>query len=378
MHRHGFASVFILSAAVLCLFLSGSQSSKEILGPENADLFPVSHGSTGIHPADEADITAGTGVQQPPDISSADKTAAALRCLHYNKNDFMRSVNRVAASKGKSVLNSPAFSVSGNNFRTIPEPDPGTTADIDPGDDNPRGTIMGGIVPHHLLASDMIAAFFADLSQAGPETVIVLGPNHKLTGFSELHTSTADWGTPFGILESDTELVQTVINDAGAAENNTLMENEHSVASLVPYISYYLPDAEIVPLLIHGSCTAEQSEKLGKLLADLINRNPGTVIIASIDFSHYLDVAKADEMDRITLDAVKSWDTGALRLMGSDNLDSVPSLLTLMTAMNEVQATDIEVTGHSNSSYISGSGYEYTTSYFTMFFRSNGHDDNLP
>lgn len=349
MHKHGFVTIFILSSAVLCLFLSGSRSSNDMLVQENPGISQnsvtqSSISSTDTDTSNETEATAGAAVQQLQDAVHAQKTASVLRCLHYNKKDFMRSVNKAASGE--------------------------TNASAE--------TIQGGIVPHHLLASDMIAAFFTDLSKASPETVIVLGPNHKLTGVHELHTSTADWGTPFGILESDKDLAELFIKEAGAAENNTLMENEHSVASLVPYIRYYMPDAKIVPLLIHGSFTADRPEKLGTLLADIINSKPGVVIVASIDFSHYLDAAKADEMDKITLDAIESWDFEGIRLMRNDNLDSVPSLLTLMTAMKAAGAENMEVTGHSNSSYIAGSGYEYTTSYFTMFFRRSGHVDSLP
>ena len=59
----------------------------------------------------------------------------------------------------------------------------------------------------------------------------------------------------------------------------------------------------------------------------------------------------------------------ALGRMGNDNLDSAPTILHQLTAMDAMSAVNIELTGHNNSSRITQSGYDYTTSYFTMFFR---------
>ena len=92
-------------------------------------------------------------------------------------------------------------------------------------------------------------------------------------------------------------------------------------------------------------------------------------MVASIDFSHYLDADTADKMDKITLDAVISRDTASISRMGNDNIDSPPSILALLSIMDEIGAIGPEITAHDNSFGISGSGAECTTSYFTMFFR---------
>ncbi len=350
MQKHGYGTILILSAAVLCLFLSGGSAGS---GIPAANSNSSTMNDTTAKAAADASVEASYDTCIRPEHKTTSVSAVPLlRCIHYTEKAFLKSVNEAL-----------------ERF----EP---STAQKDSA--NGSGTVLGGIVPHHLLAAGMIAGFFETLAQDPPETVIVIGPNHKLTGISELHTSSADWGTSFGISEADTELIDKIIKAADTAENNTLMEDEHSISSLVPYIKYYLPDTKIVPLLIHGSYSAERSKKLGKLLADIISEKPGIIVIASIDFSHYLDVAKADESDAATLDAIKSWNLEALRMMGNDNLDSVPSIMTLLTAMQAEKATEIEVTGHNNSSRITGGGYEYTTSYFTMFFRRDGQVDALP
>jgi len=82
-------------------------------------------------------------------------------------------------------------------------------------------------------------------------------------------------------------------------------------------------------------------------------------------------------MDIITWNAVSSWDLEAISRMGNDNLDSVPSITALMTAMDRVSARSIELRGHNNSSRITKNSYDWTTSYFTMFFRISGQEGPL-
>jgi AmmeMemoRadiSam system protein B len=284
------------------------------------------------------------------------KGASLLRCIHYNENDFMWSVND----------RSPA---SDQLFDIISDAD---------SRDAGAGTIMGGVVPHHLLARRLIAEFFRELAEDPPETVIVIGPNHKLDGIGKVQVSSADWGTPFGVLETDTRITAILAEEYGSAHNDELFENEHSVSSLVPYIKYFLPDAKIVPVLLHGNLSQKDAVKLGSLLGRIMSDDPGTIMIASIDFSHYLSTPEADRMDIITWKAISSWDLDAISRMGNDNLDSVPSMTAMMAAMDMVSARSIEMTGHNNSSRITKSGYDYTTSYFTMFFRKDIHDGTFP
>lgn len=114
------------------------------------------------------------------------------------------------------------------------------------------------------------------------------------------------------------------------------------------------------------------------MIAEIVSGDTGTVVIASIDFSHYLSAPEADKMDIITWKAITSWDFETIRTMDNDNLDSVPSITAILTAMDAASAKNIDLTGHNNSSRITGISYDYTTSYFTMFFRRDGQTGSLP
>ncbi|MDD5032224.1 MAG: AmmeMemoRadiSam system protein B, partial [Patescibacteria group bacterium] len=61
--------------------------------------------------------------------------------------------------------------------------------------------VVAGIIPHHLLAADLIAEFFYNLRGKNYDTVILLGPNHFDSGNYSMITSGYDWQTPYGHLE---------------------------------------------------------------------------------------------------------------------------------------------------------------------------------
>lgn len=254
-----------------------------------------------------------------------------IKCLYYNERDFKQSI---------------------------------TLADSVKTDDR---DIKGGIVPHHLLADGMIASFFKAVSMKKYDYVVVVAPNHKRIGSLQVNTAKGNWETPFGVLSGGEDIIGSLIDEGTAGNNRSLMEEEHSISSLVPYIKYYQPDTKIVPLLLHGNLGLENSIELGRLINRKM-KDKNYLLIASVDFSHYLSVEKADKMDEITLKAIKETDLKAISRMNNDNLDSPPSVITLLAVMNENSINNMCLTGHDNSARIAHQYSTSTTGYFTMFF----------
>jgi MEMO1 family protein len=348
MRKHG--TWFLSALAVLCLiFLTGHGI---LVKGEKAQLGRLSNLTSSIPEQTvqqpSLDATDVYSLKQAPPLQSQ----SFLNCKYYNSKDFMGSVSAAGSVTAASAA-------TGAEANTVVN----------------TSVIVGGVVPHHLLAGKMIAVFFKTLSESNPDTLVILAPNHGRIGHNSINTSLLGWNTDLGTLENDSVLTNWIISKIGASQDNTLMEEEHSISSLIPYIKYYMPDVKIVPILLHGNYPANKSEELGKKLADELSglsgksNTYGTVIIASVDFSHYLDAAAADKMDEKTLSAIKAFDIRSIGMMGNDNLDSPPSIIALLSAMKELKAAGLEVTGHNNSSIIAGKGADYTTSYFTILFR---------
>lgn len=227
--------------------------------------------------------------------------------------------------------------------------------------------IVGGIVPHHLLADKMIASFFKTVAKKQPDVVVVVAPNHTGAGVSDIHTGSWTWDTPFGELKADKTIVDYFIDSGIADANFTLMENEHSISSVVPYIKYFMPDTKIVPILVSGTCGINKAIELGEKLSEQL-REKSFLVIASVDFSHYLSVEEADKKDEFTKKVLLSRDILTISHMNNDYMDSPSSIITLITVMNNIGAKNAIILEHNNSARISGENRDYTTSYFTVVY----------
>lgn len=224
-------------------------------------------------------------------------------------------------------------------------------------------SIKGAVVPHHGLVSSMIARSFKDLSREKPETIIILGPNHTDGGSFNILTSNYGWETPFGTVLPNVA-INKLVNDGLVHLEPDVVGPDQAVAALVPFIKYYLPDATLVPLLFSSHVDKKMVETIGETLAKYSNNS---VIIASIDFSHYLPSDEALAKDEITIQAVREGNIDKILTFNSDYLDSPGALTTLLVAMKYKQAK-LEVLEHENSGILTRSPNSETTSYFRMIF----------
>src|SRR3989344_283648 len=227
--------------------------------------------------------------------------------------------------------------------------------------------IKGGIVPHHLLAAEMISEFYSYLKNQKIETVIILGPNHKEAGDFPALSSAFDWNTLSGRVLVNEAIVNNLARQNLIRINEDVLENEHSVALHPPFIKHFLPKAKIVPIIISGKMKIEDAKKLSAALAKYA-RKKGIAIIASVDFSHYLPETIAAEKDKESFEAIKNFDFEKIYNFTNDNLDSPQSIIILLSALKQAGANNPNLIKNLNSEQIFKSGSRQTTSYFTIYF----------
>ena len=231
---------------------------------------------------------------------------------------------------------------------------------------NPNYKIAGGIIPHHLLPGFIIADFFNRLSAQDPTTVILLGPNHEELGDFEVLTSLYGWQTPFGAVQPNYAIINSLIGINLAKVDEEVLAQETSVTAIVPFIKFYLPEAKIVPLILSARMTQDETRTLAN---DLKNRfGYKTVVVAAVDFSHYLTSPVAKEKDELTWQAMKNFDYRQLFTLNSDYLDSSPSIATLLMVMQKRSATNLDLLYHTNSGELLKDSSISTTSYFSIAF----------
>jgi hypothetical protein len=150
---------------------------------------------------------------------------------------------------------------------------------------------------------------------------VVVGPNiqqgrQDLTGYCGWQTPNGVWApTRGGILPA---------GGRDSRKDEEALAGEHSIGGGVPFIGCFLPEAKIVPVILHHDVGLREVKELLKTLAPYLTDS--AVLVSSVDFSHYLTRSEAQAKDQETLRYMRNFDYQALMGLGSDYLDSPASL----------------------------------------------------
>jgi hypothetical protein len=197
--------------------------------------------------------------------------------------------------------------------------------------------------------------------------VVLIGPDHESTDKGKIFTTIRDWQTPTGIQETDSELTKELLKYSFVKEDDDKLTIEHSTSTIIPFINYYLKDVKVVTLVLTKQVEVEDVETLTDTLYENLNMEE-TLFIASIDFSHYLNLDDANKMDLISMEAIQNNDIDKIMSFTNDNLDSPISVVTMLKMMDKEGISEKTVLNHSNSQLILKKKIEETTSYITYLF----------
>ncbi|MFA4890911.1 MAG: AmmeMemoRadiSam system protein B [Candidatus Gracilibacteria bacterium] len=230
-----------------------------------------------------------------------------------------------------------------------------------------------GILPHHLIHSDFIAGYFAKLAATQDiSTFIVIGPNHFDRGEESIAVSKYGYSTPYGELEVNSDIVNALLDGDYAGWDAGAFDEEHSISSLVPYIKRNFPNAKIVPITLKYR---NLDENLDELVADLTELlGPNDFVLGSIDFSHYMWQNVADFHDELSRTVIETFDFDQIDEL---EIDSRPSLYTVMRYAESIGAEKAEIVAHTNSAdKVGGKDWiDKTTSHFYIAFEEGDPSD---
>lgn len=231
-------------------------------------------------------------------------------------------------------------------------------------------TFTGGIVPHHLLASDLIADFFAHVDVAQVQRVILIAPNHDEIGLPIL-TSAASWDTPLGVVPGDTDGVSQLVRATRAVRADDVVQHEHGITNILPYIAARLPGARVVPVILKRSVSLGDIHALSDVLATLTDTH--TLVIVSVDFSHGLTAHRARDIDARTQPALIALDEAYFASLGtnfSETADTPLGLVTLFRVLHASGRTNARILTNTDGAVLTGAGADaIVTSYFEVGFR---------
>jgi len=160
-------------------------------------------------------------------------------------------------------------------------------------------------------------------------TVVVVGPNHFDAGKSSAQVSFGGWETPYGIVESDADAVRQLLDRSEMLVHEEMAQavGEHSIAALTPFVAVSLPNARIVPILVHESLSPEEAWTLGEIIAREL---PNALLVASVDMAHYMDAEATAAVDAEVLARVETgWRCDGIPCVENVEIDSNASMRVL-------------------------------------------------
>ncbi len=218
--------------------------------------------------------------------------------------------------------------------------------------------VIGGIVSHHLLANIDISHFFYEFTDQKVDRVVILGPNHYYPNAFPFLSTNRNYTTPFGDVSIDKKVVTDLVSGNLAELSPATLEEEHSISSLVPYVSAYFPEAEIVPIIISASASKSELQRLSDFLVKQKMLN--TVVVASVDFSHHLYSNASQLHDVRTISALKNFDYDSIL---NSEVDSPGSLFVLLKYLEAKEAKNISLKQQSSANIFDNYDSEDVTSY---------------
>jgi len=223
--------------------------------------------------------------------------------------------------------------------------------------------INGIVVPHHMLAKELIDDAYQNINASGVTRVVVFSPNHFYHALPAVVMSAEITG-----VDVDQTMVDQLKNQfPDVLLDQKMVEQEHGVMIQIPYIKQYFPQASVVPIIISSAMTQEKIEALTRTLGDIVNPDD-TLFVLSTDFSHNTTTAEGMTKNEETVAAMSSFDYAALYHFHDDHIDAPNAAVVWLSVLDSFGARNWNQWQSSHSGLITGDTGMQGTSYVTGAF----------
>ena len=166
--------------------------------------------------------------------------------------------------------------------------------------------IIGGIVPHagYVYSGYEAYHFFDIVRRSGVrfETIIILCPNHRGIGPGVSVDGNDFWDTPLGKVPLDEDFIALL----GIPVSSEAHASEHSAEVMLPFLKEYLDyEFKIAPISFLDQNSDTSCEIAGKIESANSILNKKILIIASSDFSHYVEAEEGYRLDSMVIEQIE-------------------------------------------------------------------------
>lgn len=187
--------------------------------------------------------------------------------------------------------------------------------------------------------------------------IILISPDHFSTNQKQISYTDTDWNLSNGKIFYD-----HTFDSSNLTANNQLLKNDHGVYNILPDIKKYFPKATIVPILIGQQLSIDNLNILYQKINNYCHWD--CLLIASIDFSHYLPAMMAEAHDNFTLNAIYSQNLDKIFISEVDS----PQSLYIVSKFAFDKNNKFTLFDHTNSGHLTHNpDIETTTHIFGLF-----------
>ncbi len=190
-----------------------------------------------------------------------------------------------------------------------------------------------------------------------PETVIIIGPNHRGQG-APIALSKTSWAMPLGTVPVDSEVCDLMVKYSQYIKVDELAHKyEHSLEVQVPFLQMLQKRLSIVPLVV-SQISYPLCEEVADAVAKAIRGSGKDIlIVASSDMNHYETRRSTETKDRLALQCIECLDANGLYRTVYDNGISMCGVIPVVIAMLAAKAGGAKTSrlvGYTDSGYVSG------------------------
>ncbi|MDO8683058.1 MAG: AmmeMemoRadiSam system protein B [Armatimonadota bacterium] len=238
---------------------------------------------------------------------------------------------------------------------------------------NPAGPrrIVGLVCPHAgLMYSGSVAscAYYRLAEDGLPDTVVLIGPNHRSYYPAVALSNDRVWRTPLGEVHLNIGIAEAIVSACPAASIDPAAHlTEHSLEIHLPFLQYLADlaktDIRIVPVLIGASARAlmnedevEVARRIGSAIATALH-GKNAIIIASTDFTHYEPNEIAQNKDSKAISHILALDEegllGTVETLDISMCGALPTAVTIF-ASKKLGADSSQRLAYGNSGDVTG------------------------
>jgi AmmeMemoRadiSam system protein B len=221
------------------------------------------------------------------------------------------------------------------------------------------------IVPHHNLVATYRHQIIKEIARRRlhTDTLIILSPDHFNPSQHVLTTTSANWKLTNGIVAYDS-LVGRKFDDL-LIQNEMAVKNDHGIYNLLSDLHSVFPQAKIIPILIGSNLKANDLDQLSVRINQSCLTN--CLLIASVDFSHYLPANLAEVHDAFS---IKQLSTLNDRQIMHTEVDSPQSLYLALQFAKAHEAHRFVLKSHTNSGRLINNYDLETTSHVMAWYQA--------